>query len=226
MIRRRLRLASHVYNSWTARGTDPAALAAHLMDGSVEALEKFVTADHNSMHDGAQQAADSIENSFSAFSSQNTDIPRRHAEQLSYDEFVLEYMAPNLPVMIEVRPASLPVCTSLSCHTPRILDCLLSAAVAPSVGSLLYEDVNHCIGWTKGVWAWKSLDHGCMQGATEGWQACRNWVTTDGGANLEFLAEHFGQARIWATASVRFEPGCLVWHPWSFVIQMTFFAQL
>ncbi|KAK9901594.1 hypothetical protein WJX75_003934 [Coccomyxa subellipsoidea] len=145
VIRRRLRLASHVYSSWTARGTDPAALAAHLMDGSVEALEEFVTADHNSMHDGAQQAADSIENFFSAFSSQNTDIPRRHAEQLSYDEFVLEYMAPNLPVMIE--------------------------------------------------------------GATEGWQACRNWVTTDGGVNLEFLAERFGQARIWATASASTSDG-------------------
>ena len=54
-----------------------------------------------------------------------------------------------------------------------------------------------------------------MQGATEGWQACQNWVATDGGVNLEFLAEHSGQARIWATASARFEPGCLLWTPWS-----------
>ena len=29
-------------------------------------------------------------------------IPRHHADQLAYDDFVLQYMAPNLPVMIEV----------------------------------------------------------------------------------------------------------------------------
>ncbi len=29
-------------------------------------------------------------------------IPRRNADQLTYDEFVLHYMEPNLPVMIEV----------------------------------------------------------------------------------------------------------------------------
>ena len=29
-------------------------------------------------------------------------IPRRSADQLTYDDFVLQYMAPNLPVMIQV----------------------------------------------------------------------------------------------------------------------------
>ena len=33
-------------------------------------------------------------------------VPRRHASALSYDEFVLQYMAPNLPVMIQARSAS------------------------------------------------------------------------------------------------------------------------
>ena len=30
-------------------------------------------------------------------------VPRRHASELSYDDFVLQYMGPNLPVMIQVR---------------------------------------------------------------------------------------------------------------------------
>ena len=29
-------------------------------------------------------------------------VPRRHASELSYDDFVLQYMGPNLPVMIQV----------------------------------------------------------------------------------------------------------------------------
>ena len=29
-------------------------------------------------------------------------VPRRHASELSYDDFVLQYMAQNLPVMIQV----------------------------------------------------------------------------------------------------------------------------
>ena len=30
-------------------------------------------------------------------------IPTRHAAELTYEAFVREYMAPNLPVMIKVR---------------------------------------------------------------------------------------------------------------------------
>ncbi len=45
----------------------------------------------------------------------------------------------------------------------------------------------------------------CVQGVTEGWQACQDWETADGGVNLQFLSEKFGDARIWATASARFE---------------------
>ena len=33
-------------------------------------------------------------------------VPRRHASELSYDDFVLQYMAPNLPVMIQVSTTS------------------------------------------------------------------------------------------------------------------------
>ena len=29
-------------------------------------------------------------------------VPQRHASELSYDDFVLQYMGPNLPVMIQV----------------------------------------------------------------------------------------------------------------------------
>ena len=32
-------------------------------------------------------------------------IPCRHASELSYDDFVLQYMGPNLPVMIQVSPS-------------------------------------------------------------------------------------------------------------------------
>ncbi len=105
-VHRRLHLASLVYNRWTERGTDPAALAARLMDGSVDALEDFVTAADDSLPEGTQQSAVSRGSSrepISGSSICNCDIPCRHANELSYDAFVLEYMAPNLPVMIEVR---------------------------------------------------------------------------------------------------------------------------
>ncbi|EIE20714.1 Clavaminate synthase-like protein [Coccomyxa subellipsoidea C-169] len=100
-VHRRLHLASLVYNRWTERGTDPAALAARLMDGSVDALEDFVTAADDSLPEGTQQSA----------------------------------------------------------------------------------------------------------GVTEGWQACQDWETADGGVNLQFLSEKFGDARIWATASASTSDG-------------------
>ncbi|CAL8468075.1 g7614 [Coccomyxa elongata] len=155
-VLRRLQLASLVYNSWTGRGTDPASMAARLLDGSVDALEAFVCAANASPHDKVEQGAAQKELQLPAASARcgneeaassqssaerncQSGIPRRHVDNLTYDAFVLEYMAPNLPVMIE--------------------------------------------------------------GVTEGWQACEDWVTADGEINLEFLAENFGDANIWATAS-------------------------
>lgn len=45
--------------------------------------------------------------------------------------------------------------------------------------------------------------HGYWQGVTEGWQACRDWVTSEGTVNLDFLAERFCDAHIWATTSAK-----------------------
>jgi len=44
-------------------------------------------------------------------------VPRRHAGELTYDDFVLQYMAPNLPVMVQVgtKPRSLS-CAALKPH--------------------------------------------------------------------------------------------------------------
>ncbi len=118
-VLRRLQLASLVYNSWTGRGTDPASMAARLLDGSVDALEAFVCAANASPYDEVEQRAAQKElqspaasapcGNEEAASSQSSaerncqsGIPRRHMDNLTYDAFVLEFMAPNLPVMIEV----------------------------------------------------------------------------------------------------------------------------
>ncbi|BDA42235.1 2-oxoglutarate and iron-dependent oxygenase JMJD4 [Coccomyxa sp. Obi] len=158
-VLRRLQLASLVYNSWTGRGTDPASMAARLLDGSVDALEAFVSAANASPHDEVEQGAAQKGLQSPAASAHGRDeepaahsepqssagrncqsgIPRRHVDNLTYDAFVLEFMAPNLPVMIE--------------------------------------------------------------GVTEGWQACEDWVTANGGINLQFMADNFGEANIWATAA-------------------------
>lgn len=96
-MQRRLQLASMVYNWWTDRGTDPASLAAHMLDGSVDALQDFISAP-----DAVKKAPHSEGAGISAGSLHCSSIPHRNAQTLSYDEFVQEYMAPNLPVMIEV----------------------------------------------------------------------------------------------------------------------------
>ena len=93
-----------------------------LLDGSVDALEAFVSAASARPHDDAEQgiAQTRLEQSAaraqcgdeeaaahsglqsSAGKTCQSSIPRRHVDNLTYDAFVLEFMAPNLPVMIEV----------------------------------------------------------------------------------------------------------------------------
>ncbi len=51
-------------------------------------------------------------------------IPRRNAGQLTYDEFVLHYMAPNRPVMIQVGSdlsGPLPPCHAIRMSIPAVL---------------------------------------------------------------------------------------------------------
>ena len=45
-------------------------------------------------------------------------IPRRNAGRLTYDDFVLQYMAPNLPVLIQVDCTLSP---SIFCTLPQLL---------------------------------------------------------------------------------------------------------
>lgn len=42
-LQRRLRIASFVYSFWTKQGTDPARLASRFLDGSVDALQIFIS---------------------------------------------------------------------------------------------------------------------------------------------------------------------------------------
>ncbi len=42
-----------------------------------------------------------------------------------------------------------------------------------------------------------------MQSVTEEWAAAKDWVTKEGGINLSFLAERFGNAQVWATECTR-----------------------
>jgi hypothetical protein len=46
-LERRLEVASLIYSSWTERGTDETSLASHFLDGSMEALQNFVTAERH-----------------------------------------------------------------------------------------------------------------------------------------------------------------------------------
>ncbi|GAB4822997.1 hypothetical protein N2152v2_010043 [Parachlorella kessleri] len=75
-----------------------------------------------------------------------TRIDRRHASELSYSDFVRDFMAPNVPVVIE--------------------------------------------------------------GTTEGWLACREWVCPDGSPDLDFLEQRFGSSKVRATDTAREYEGC------------------
>ena len=114
-------------------------------------------------------------------------VPRRHASELSYDDFVLQYMGPNLPAMIQVSASS--------AHGRR------------------WEHT--CRQSTHACWArlgsWWTRQHTvlpketvlCLQGVTDGWPSVRDWVDAQGGVNLEALTKQFGNAKIWATECTR-----------------------
>ena len=116
-------------------------------------------------------------------------MARHHAGQLTYDEFVLRYMAPNLPVMIQVCSES-----GMCRFCPASCSSLLYSLTMTQISFII---INICTTAAR-----EHCRH--MQGMTEGWAASKDWVDQGGGINLSFLAERFGTAQIWATECTRY----------------------
>ncbi|KAK9826036.1 hypothetical protein WJX74_007138 [Apatococcus lobatus] len=127
--RHKLRTAALVYDVWTEKGKDVSGLAGRLTDGSVNALEAFLqpASPPQTVHSAFQgHIADDIAAStkvapdsagheamsgsvpYKPFvnggSGNIHSVPRRDANHLSYSDFVREFMAPNLPVIIQGSP--------------------------------------------------------------------------------------------------------------------------
>ena len=114
-------------------------------------------------------------------------IPKRHASKLSYDDFVLQYMCPNLPVMIQVSASS--AYGRRWVHTCR-------------------QSTHAC--WAR-LESWWTRQHTvlpgetvlCLQGVADGWPSVRDWVDAQGSVHLEALTKQFGNAKIWAPECTR-----------------------
>ena len=182
-LQSRLKVARMIYSMWTSQGTDQASLAQRYVDGAVDALDMYLTAQDPHPASGepapaGPKSAGALGNCMKLHPSgpgaaTATSFPRRHASQLSVDAFTAEFMAANMPVSIE------------------------ASLIAEASGSSPPET-------TKPRQALANMKHaGCGQGVTEGWRACKDWVTPDGAVDLQRLAASFGDARIWATASGR-----------------------
>lgn len=91
--------------------------------GKAESCE--TSADHTGQSREGQAAAPNLDTQPCAGCSAvvRAGIPRRHAGELSCDDFVLQHMAPNLPVMIQasrlLHPLSFSYCTPL-CRRLRV----------------------------------------------------------------------------------------------------------
>lgn len=44
-----------------------------------------------------------------------------------------------------------------------------------------------------------------MKGVTQGWRSAQDWVTPDGGVDLNFLQQHFGSATVTVTDTDRWD---------------------
>lgn len=71
------------------------------LDGSVAALESFINCETES-GDRSERDGDTYR-TVAADTEVVKIVDRRHVDELSYEDFVLEYMLPNRPVLIKVH---------------------------------------------------------------------------------------------------------------------------
>lgn len=86
-MHRRQHVGRQIYALWTRGGSNPSGLADPLFDGRLDLLGTYMTFQDN-------------DSNFAALPVEQGAVDRVRDFQLSYNDFVVRYMQPNLPVII------------------------------------------------------------------------------------------------------------------------------
>jgi hypothetical protein len=95
-LKRRKEVASYLYSLWTNNGSNLSSLAPLLVDGTVDIISEYVLGiDADSLNQNGRVINQTLDSTIIRI-----DIDRIHSSELSYEEFVKNYMECNKPVII------------------------------------------------------------------------------------------------------------------------------
>lgn len=109
---------------------------------------------------------------------------------MTYESFCLDFMEPNLPVILEVGGWT-----------------NLSMVSANKTRGMQLQHRSACTLLGAHCWFDMCTAHprASVQGVAVDWRATRDWVLPDGGIDLDFLQRRFGAATVTVTDTARCE---------------------
>ncbi|KAL3142171.1 hypothetical protein ABBQ38_002528 [Trebouxia sp. C0009 RCD-2024] len=198
--------ASHIYDTWTAKGSDAAALAQRFLDGSIDLLDEFMTAPSSETHSSntcstdAQTFCTPKQQAAKASPEIIRELPSQSGSQLHTDGLPsgvcsAELYQPTLVQKFQSMPSQDVECPAATSEQQRV------AKVA-----VLHKDN---LNYQQFVENFMEPNLPVMiQGLADHWKATQEWVTSSGDIDIDFIAKQFGQAQVWVSDTTRVNAAC------------------